>query len=191
MAKNSTLPITQIITGKNSEELFQVPTDRSDLLRWWIEQYFAFEVTTLESSQVKQSRDLGIFLPFMDLDTGADSRRSWSSRLSSAFVKTLQKEVNEEKRRSSALFLRAGTIEKGGGRLTERMINHVWDDLAELAGVAGKTPHSTRHAMERHVIEKTRNIAPAQRHLGHKNAAYSMQYSPITDDELNAVLNEP
>jgi len=70
------------------------------------------------------------------------------------------------------------------------MINHIWDSVADLAGVVGRTPHSARHAMRRHLIEKTGNIASVQRQLGYKNAAYSMQYSRITDEELNAVLDE-
>jgi integrase len=190
MAPKNTLPATQIVTGKNSGELVSVPIDLSDSCRWRVEQYFAFKVATLESSQVKQRRELGIFLSFMELGAGADSRRSWPSQLSGAFVNALQKEVNEENGRSPALFLAAGTIGKESGRLTARMINHKWDDMAEFAGVAGGTLHSARHAMERHVIEKTGNIAPAQGHLGHRSAAYSMRYSPITD-ELNVVLNEP
>jgi site-specific recombinase XerD len=97
---------------------------------------------------------------------------------------------DNEKWQSPALFLAAGTVEKGSGRLSERMINHIWDDVAEIAGIAGRTPHSARHAMGRHLIEKTGNIAAVQRQLGHKNAAYSMQYARITDTELNDVLND-
>jgi len=44
--------------------------------------------------------------------------------------------------------------------------------------------------MGRHLIEKTGNIASVQRQLGHKNAAYSIQYLRITDEELNQVLDE-
>ena len=190
MAPKNTLPATQVIRGTNSGELVWLPIDLSDSLRWWVEQYFAFEVTALESTLVKQGRELGIFLPFLELDTGAQSRRYWSSRLSGAFVKALQKEVNEEKGRSPALFLAASAIRQGSGRLADRTINHVWDDVVELAGVASRATNSARHAMERHETEKTGNIAPAQRHLGHKSAAYSMQYSLIID-ELNTVLNKP
>ncbi len=59
-----------------------------------------------------------------------------------------------------------------------------------MAGVTGNTPHSARHAMGRHIIEKTGNVAAVQRQLGHKNAVYSQQYAQITDEELNAVLDE-
>ena len=97
MAPKNTLPGAQVVRGKSSGELVWLPIDLSDSLRWWAEQYFAFGVTALESSQVKQGRELGIFLPFMEFNNGTPCRRYWSSRLSGAFVKALQKEVNEEK----------------------------------------------------------------------------------------------
>ena len=59
----------------------------------------------------------------------------------------------------------------------------------QVADVKGKTPHNARHAMGRYIIEKTGNIAAVQRQLGHKNAAYSLQYARITDEELNMVLD--
>ena len=40
-----------------------------------------------------------------------------------------------------------------------------------------------------HLIEKTGNIAAVQRQLGHTNAAYSIQYARVTDEEL-AVLEK-
>jgi integrase len=58
-----------------------------------------------------------------------------------------------------------------------------------MAWVEGKTQHSARHAMERHIIEKTGNIA-VQRQLGHTNAAYSMQYARISERELADVIED-
>ncbi len=356
MNQKTMLPVSQNVTGKNSGKLVRVPETRADSLRWWVEQYFAFEVSTAASSQKVQRRDLELFLSVIFLETGGDSRRAWSPRFSRFFVDSLRKEVKEhggrrysdktinriiahlktfskwvhkllpfplgdpmskvqsisvgnsldieraltaqerrkmldaadlllriggeskdrnrnrgegerprrkgyrayrnraiiyalietgmrrgavcrldvqdvdgrrksvtvrekgavlhryqisregldairdyvkheregdnERWQSPALFLAAGTVGKGSGRLTERMINHIWDSVAELAGVVGRTPHSARHAMGRHLIEKTGNIASVQRQLGHKNAAYSMQYARITDEELNEVIDD-
>jgi hypothetical protein len=39
-------------------------------------------------------------------------------------------------------------------------------------------------------IDKTGNVAAVQRQLGHKNAAYSLQYARITDAELQEVVDE-
>jgi integrase len=97
---------------------------------------------------------------------------------------------DNEKWRSPALFLSPSTNPNGNGRLTVKVINDVWNEVAEIAGVEGKTPHSARHAMGKHIMEKTGNIAAIQRQLGHKNAAYSMQYSRITADELRDVIND-
>lgn len=44
-----------------------------------------------------------------------------------------------------------------------------------FAHVKGKTPHSARHAMGRHIMEKTKNPAAVQRQLGHSNVAYALQ----------------
>jgi site-specific recombinase XerC len=44
--------------------------------------------------------------------------------------------------------------------------------------------------MGRHIMDKTGNVAAVQRQLGHKNAAYSLQYARITDDELQEVVDE-
>jgi integrase len=92
--------------------------------------------------------------------------------------------------RTPALFLSPLTNPNGDGRLTVKVINDVWNEVCELAGVEGRTPHSARHAMGKHIMEKTGNIAAVQRQLGHKNAAYSMQYSRITAEELRDVIND-
>jgi len=89
-----------------------------------------------------------------------------------------------------ALFLPAGNTQNKTGRLHPNAINEIWDQVCETAGVKSKTPHSARHSMGRYLIEKTGNVAAVQRQLGHKNAAYSLQYSRITNDELSQVLDE-
>ena len=74
--------------------------------------------------------------------------------------------------------------------LIARTISAVWDEVCELAQIKGKTPHSARHAMGKHIIEKTGIVAAVQRQLGHKNAVYSMQYARISDKELEDVLDK-
>jgi integrase len=93
--------------------------------------------------------------------------------------------------KSPALFLPAETQKvRSDGWLTPDTINNIWNQVCEAAGVKGKTPHSARHGMGRHLIEKTGNVEAVQRQLGHKNAAYSLQYSRITQEELNEVLDD-
>ena len=101
-----------------------------------------------------------------------------------------ERNADNEAWNSPALFLPYNTKPNPNGRLSSQSINRIWNKVAEKAGVEGKTPHSARHAMGKHVIEKTGNVAAVQRVLGHKNAAYSMQYARITDQELEKVLNE-
>jgi site-specific recombinase XerD len=101
-----------------------------------------------------------------------------------------EREGDSEKWQNPALFLSARTTAHGDGRLQSKAVNEVWNQICEKAGVKGKTPHSARHAMGRHIIEKTGNVAAVQRQLGHKNPVYSMQYSRITTDELDQVIND-
>jgi integrase len=91
---------------------------------------------------------------------------------------------------SPALFLPAETVVNSSGRLTPKVINTVWNEVCQWAGIKGRTPHAARHAMGRHIMTKTGNVAAVQRQLGHKNAAYSLQYARITDAELQAVVDE-
>jgi integrase len=111
-------------------------------------------------------------------------------------IKAIQDYLREERdadaavfASSNALFLPAGSRTLSRGRLTPIIVNDVWNEVCRLAGIKGKTPHSARHAMGRHIINKTGNVAAVQRQLGHKNAAYSLQYARITEAELQAVVD--
>lgn len=88
-----------------------------------------------------------------------------------------------------ALFLPAKSIVNSSGRLTSLVVNQVWGGVCAIAGVSGRSPHSARHAMGRHIIERTGNIAAVQRQLGHRNVAYSLQYARVSNKELRDVLN--
>jgi site-specific recombinase XerD len=91
--------------------------------------------------------------------------------------------------RSSALFLPALTIRNSNGRLTPLVINQEWEEVCAIANISHKTPHAARHAMGRHIIDKTGNIAAVQRQLGHRNVAYSVQYARVSNKEMLDVLN--
>ncbi len=91
---------------------------------------------------------------------------------------------------SRTLFLASAGNSQGKGKLHPNAANNIWREVCQVAGVQGKTPHSARHAMGRHIMEKTGNVAAIQRQLGHKNAVYSMQYARISAEELNKVLED-
>jgi site-specific recombinase XerD len=89
-----------------------------------------------------------------------------------------------------ALFLAAAPVPRGTGRLTVRVINTVWNTVCHVAQVQGRTPHSARHAMGKHIMAKTGNIAAVQQQLGHRQAAYAMQYARSTTAEVARVLDD-
>jgi integrase len=101
-----------------------------------------------------------------------------------------ERPADAEQWRSPALFLSAYGNPRAGERMNARSVNVIWDEVCKLAEVEDRTPHSARHAMGKHIIEKTGNIAAVQRQLGHKNAIYSMQYARITKQELLDVIDD-
>ena len=64
------------------------------------------------------------------------------------------------------------------------------DGRRVLREAQGRTPHSARHAMGRHIIAKTGTIAAVQKQLGYRQAAYAMQYARTTTEELAQVLDD-
>ena len=82
-------------------------------------------------------------------------------KISREGLQAIQDYLNKErggdfqKWQSPALFLSARTTAHGDGRLQAKAVNDIWNRMCEKACVKGKTPHSARHAMGRHIIEKT------------------------------------
>lgn len=91
---------------------------------------------------------------------------------------------------SDALFLASFQNPNGTGRMAPQTVNLIWQEVCRVAGVEGRTPHSARHAMGKHIMDKTGNVAAVQRQLGHKNAAYSLQYARVSNAELSAVIDD-
>jgi integrase len=91
---------------------------------------------------------------------------------------------------SPALFLPAETIVNSRGRLTPAVINRLWNDLCISARVTGRTPHSARHAMGVDLVRKSGNPRTAQRQLGHRNPATTMQYMQFSEAEHRETLEE-
>jgi integrase len=100
-----------------------------------------------------------------------------------------ERPLDAEHWHSPALFLPALTMAQSRGRLAVLAVSDIWNAVCRLANVQGRTPHSARHAMGKHIIAKTGNIAAVQKQLGHKQPAYAMQYARITAEELERVLD--
>jgi len=101
-----------------------------------------------------------------------------------------ERDADFEKWKSNLLFLPPCTVKQSKGKLTPCVINNIWNRVCKAAGVTGKTPHSSRHAMGKYIMKKTGNPAAVQKQLGHINPAYSIQYSKITEKEIENILNQ-
>jgi site-specific recombinase XerD len=101
-----------------------------------------------------------------------------------------ERAADAEALQSPALLLPAADNARSSGRLSPVAVNRAWNEVAAKADVAGKSPHAARHAMGRHVVQKTGNVAAVQRQLGHRNASYAMQYMRVSEEELDDVVND-
>ena len=90
---------------------------------------------------------------------------------------------------SPALFLPASSVTNSKGRLSPSLINALWNDVCLHARVQGRTPHSARHAMGVHYVDKTGNPRAAQQQLGHKNPSTTMQYMQFSKKKMKETLN--
>ena len=101
-----------------------------------------------------------------------------------------ERNTDFDKWQSSVLFLSPGTVSRGDGKLTPCVINNIWNRVCKAAGVTGKTPHASRHAMGKYIMKKTGNPAAVRKQLGHTNPAYSLQYSRVNEKEIEDILNK-
>lgn len=75
-----------------------------------------------------------------------------------------ERALYEKKYKSPTLFLPAVTIRHNStGKFTPDAVNHIWNQVCTVASVSGKTPHSARHGMGKHIMEKTGNLEAVQR----------------------------
>lgn len=81
----------QNATRKISGDLIEIKDGYPDTISFWIAAYFRFEVTTSESSQKVQRRDLMLFRDFLITETGSEERKLWTPRQSRAFKNRLKK----------------------------------------------------------------------------------------------------
>lgn len=101
-----------------------------------------------------------------------------------------EREQDEKTFNSPALFLPAENRVNSQGRLSSQNINRIWNEVADLAKIKGKTPHAARHGMGKHILKKTGNIDAVKKQLGHVNVVYSIQYAQATGEELEKAINE-
>ena len=76
------------------------------------------------------------------------------------------------------------------GPLKKRMVQKLFEDYAEKAGITGKSIHSLRHSIAVHLLEAGRGIEYVADHLGHKNIQNTKVYAQITNPYREQVFRE-
>ena len=164
--RNRAILYTLLETGMRREAVVRIDVAGVDFLRGTI--------TVQEKGRVMQTYSIS--------REGLNAIRDYMEK---------ERAMDEASFSTPALFLPVASVQNKEARLSPWSINQIWNDVFDRAGIEGKrTPHSARHAMGKHIMEKTGNLAAVQKQLGHKNAAYSMQYARITGEELKNVLDD-
>ena len=91
-------------------------------------------------------------------------------------------------RRNKRVWLPLSPTEMSAKRVSFRLIAPLDEKLT--AYLAKKWTFATPRPMGKHIIAKTGNIAAVQQQLGHRQAAYAMQYARTTTEELERVLDD-
>ncbi len=158
-------------------------------------------VYLLIETGIRRAEVISIDLADIDLDhrtvtlteKGGQRRRCSVSREGMCAIHDYlehERELDGRRWHSGALFLPAATVAGSTGRLVPSTINLIWNEVCQLAGVTGRTPHAARHAMGLHIVKKTGNPRAAQCQLGHRNPATTMPYLQFSQAELQAVLDD-
>ncbi|MBM2816604.1 MAG: Site-specific integrase [Ignavibacteria bacterium] len=156
-------------------------------------------IYTLIETGMKRSEVLNISLSMIDfkrkiITFKGKSKHSYNiSRLGIKAIKDYianERALDAEKWQSDILFLSSKTVNRGSGKLTPCVINHIWNKICQFAGVEGKTPQASRHAMGKFIMVKTNNIAAVRKQLGHINPSFSVQYSLVSDRQIKNVLEK-
>ncbi len=160
-------------------------------------------IYTLIETGMRRAEVTSIDLPAVDFDRsdllitekgGGQRRCQISGQGMKAIKDYIDRERGEDSEyhpQSPALFLPSSTSRQNTtGRLSPRIINHIWNEACALARVRNRTPHSARHAMGVHLINKTHNPRTVQRQLGHKNPSTTMQYMQCSREEMQEALDD-
>ncbi len=154
-------------------------------------------VYTLTETGMRRSDVINITIDKVNFKTKKifiKGKKTFKYQISKQGINAIKDYIKKErgkdivKWQSNTLFLPSSTVSRGTGKLTPCVINNIWNKVCKEAGIIGKTPHSSRHAMGIYIMKKTGNPAAIQKQLGHKNPAYSVQYSKVLEQKIEEIL---
>jgi integrase/recombinase XerD len=76
------------------------------------------------------------------------------------------------------------------GPLKKRMVQQLFKDYAEKAGITGRSIHALRHSIAVHLLEAGRGIEYVADHLGYRNIQNTRVYAQITNPLREQVFRD-
>jgi tyrosine recombinase XerC len=97
----------------------------------------------------------------------------------------LEAYLQETSRRSGTLFLN-----RFGNRITTRGIWMIIENIRKKAGLFHLSPHTLRHSVATHLLERGADIRSVQEFLGHKRLSTTTIYTHLTTKRLKEVYDK-
>jgi integrase/recombinase XerC len=187
--------LPQYFYPQDLEQLFLVP----DVTQPLGQRNLAL-IETLYASGMRVSEVVGLDLEHIDLDIGIAlafgkgareryvplgqfSLEALEQYISGGRQSLVQKNNQKDER---ALFLN-----HRGGRLTDRSVRRVLDQLIQQTSITQKiTPHKLRHSFATHLLEGGADLRSVQELLGHINISSTQIYTHISNERLREVYRK-
>jgi integrase/recombinase XerC len=173
------------------EELFQVP----DVTQPLGQRNLAI-LETLYASGMRVSELVGLNLDSIDLDIGmalvfGKGAKERYVPLGQFAIDALDRYIGDGRNQLLVEEERAVFLNNRGGRLTDRSIRRVLNQLIEQTTLTLHiSPHKLRHSFATHLLEGGADLRTVQELLGHVNISSTQIYTHVTNQRLREVYRK-
>ncbi|MBU1261542.1 tyrosine recombinase XerC [bacterium] len=147
-------------------------------------------IELLYSSGLRVSELSGLDIKDIDFGSGTvrcfgKGRKERITPVGSLVREALEAYLQEGGRESDALFLN-----RFGKRLTSRGVWMILEKVRKRAGLFHLSPHTLRHSVATHLLERGADIRSVQEFLGHRRLSTTQIYTHLTVKRLKEVYDK-
>jgi len=147
-------------------------------------------IELLYSSGLRVSELAGLNIEDIDFEIGTvrcfgKGKKERITPVGSLAGEALEAYLREGRRESSVLFLN-----RFGKRITTRGVWMILEKVRKKAGLSHLSPHTLRHSVATHLLERGADIRSVQEFLGHKRLSTTQIYTHLTTKRLKEVYDK-